>query len=86
MAANPQHQRIRLSIEVEPELRRQIETAAADSDVSVHDYVISIPRQAVAEDESNDTPGEIVAWARLSARSFARDWESDADRVYDHLS
>jgi hypothetical protein len=82
MAANPQHQRLRLSIEVEPELRRQIETAAADRDVSVHDYIISILKRAVVEDESD----EAVGWARLSARSFARDWESEADQVYDHLS
>lgn len=86
MAANPQHQRMRLSIEVEPELRRQIETAAADRDISVHDYVIALLRRAVAEDEGDDTSAEAVTWAWLSARSFARDWESDADRAYDQLS
>ncbi len=26
------------------------------------------------------------AWSGLSAPSFARDWNSDEDQVYDHLS
>ncbi len=80
MAANPKDH---LSIDVEPELRQQIEHAASTQNISMQDYIVSILRRAMSEDE-NETDG--AAWGRLSARSFARDWASDEDAVYDALS
>ena len=41
--------------------------------------------EGLLEELSHD-PGYDAAWARLSARSFARDWESEEDSVYDALS
>ena len=79
-------QRARLSIDVEPELRRKIKLAATGRDLSIRDYVINILQHAIAEDEQQEALTEGTAWARLSASAFARDWASEADAVYDHLS
>lgn len=36
--------------------------------------------------EEDDAGIDRAAWSRLVLRNFARDWDSDADRVYDRLS
>ena len=79
-------QRVRLSIDVEPGLRRKIKIAAANRDLSIRDYVESVLRQAIAQEDSGETSADSAAWTQLSTRSFARDWESEADQVYDQLS
>jgi plasmid stability protein len=68
----------RLSIEVDPELRRQLKIVAARHDVSVRDYVLTAVRQALEAEEQE-------SWARLSEPSFARDWDIEGDEVYDRL-
>ncbi len=76
-------ERENLSVELERELMGQIRNAAAGRAISVPDFVVEVLRQAVIVDIRNDTSS--VEWARLSARSFARDWDSDEDEVYDRL-
>ena len=85
MMSSAERRRTRLSIEIEPELRREIESAAAENALSLHDYVVAVLRRALDEEQDNALAVN-RAWAQLSARSFARDWNSDEDRVYDHLS
>lgn len=68
--------RARLRIDIEPELQRKIAEAAGESGMSVRDYVVATLQQALQADDT---------WTDLSARSFARDWNSNADRVYDEL-
>ena len=68
--------RVRLSLDVEPELGRRLKVAAAARDETITAFVERLVRQALDE---NDT----AAWARLSAPSFARDWDSPEDAVYD---
>jgi len=70
--------RARLSIDVTPELRRRLKVAAATRDLSVREYVETILRQVLEAEERGETTAERAAWSRLSARSFARDWESVA--------
>lgn len=55
--AMPKRRRARLSIDVEPELRRQIKSAAAARDLSVREYVEAILRRALASDGSEETMG-----------------------------
>ena len=84
MSANPARlRRSRLSIDVEPELRRKIKVVAAQKDLTVREYLEAILRRAVEAEEQATTEGERVVWSSLSARSFARDWDSEDDRVYD---
>jgi len=82
----PSDRRARLSIDVAPELRRRLKIAAAARDLTVRDYVEAILRRALETDERGDTASETAAWSQLSARSFARDWNSEEDQVYDRLA
>lgn len=85
MTTSGEGRRARLSIDVEPELRRKIKIAAAERDLSIRDYVVTVLRRALTADERSRAPAEDAAWAHLSAGSFARDWESEEDQVYDRL-
>ncbi len=73
--------RTRLSIDVDADLRRRIKIAAAEKDMSFRDLVVSILSEALAAAEETDRR----AWTSLSAASFARDWSSDADAIYDAI-
>ena len=86
MASDSKVRRARLWIDVEPELRRKIMVAAAERESSIRDYVVAILQRALAEEERGEGRNESAAWTRLATRSFARDWDSDEDRVYDELS
>ena len=86
MSMGDEREGSRLTIEVEPELGRRIEAAAAERRVSVGDYVVAALREALDGDRAARASGEATAWSQLSARSFARDWESDADAAYDDLA
>lgn len=70
--------RSRLSIDVDPELRRRVRIAAASRDRSVRHFVEDLIREALAKEPTEDS-----GWSAVSARSFARDWSSDEDSVYD---
>ena len=85
MTASGQRPRSRLSIEIEPELRRRIEIAASGRDISVREFVVAAVRRAVAAAERDGRTADDAEWVRLSARSFARDWQSEEDRVYDDI-
>ena len=72
-----------LAIEIEPDLRRRIESAAAERGMSVRDYVVGALRDALEQDQALRDSEER---SRLSVPSFARDWDSDADAIYDDLT
>jgi uncharacterized protein (DUF1778 family) len=44
MTARNHQRRTRLSVEIEPDLRRQIERAATNQNLSVPDYVVAVLR------------------------------------------
>ena len=75
----------RLIVDLEPELKEQIERVAAERDQSVPEFVVAALQRAVSA-ENGEVSDEGISWAQLSARAFARDWDSDEDRVYDDLS
>ena len=52
----------------------------------MRDYVVAALREALANNGSERPSNQSVEWSQLSVRSFARDWESDADAVYDDLA
>lgn len=68
--------RVRLSLDVDPELRRRLKIAAAARDETIAAYVERLVRQALDEDDT-------TVWSRISAPVFARDWDSPEDAVYD---
>ena len=75
---------VQLEIDIEPELRRRLEAGAAASGLSIRDYVVAVLRRAVATQAG--VPARDAEWSRLSAPTFARDWEWDADSIYDDLA
>jgi len=75
-----------LSIEIEIELRNRIEAAALERGLSLRDYVAAALRDALASHGVAVPSNQSDEWSRLSIPSFARDWESDADAVYDDLA
>jgi hypothetical protein len=86
MPARNEPGKAKLAIEIEPELRRRIESAAAARGETLRDYVVAALRDAL---ENTGVPGpsdDTKEWSRLSEPSFARDWNSDADAVYDELA
>jgi hypothetical protein len=74
-----------LVIDLNPELQRKIEAAAARRELAVPEFVIETVQRAL-EREPEEGDDEGAAWAQLSMRSFARDWDSEEDQVYDRLS
>ena len=54
--------------------------------VSVRGYVVTVLQVAVAQHRDATFLEGSAAWSRLSVAVFARDWELDADAVYDDLA
>ena len=76
---------VTLQIELGPELGREVERAAARQRMPVADYVVAALHRVLAA-EADDQEDNRAGWTRLSAASFARDWESEEDRMYDEPS
>ena len=72
-----------LSIELERELMGKVRSAAEERAVSVPDFVVHVLRAAVTNVADEPASSE---WARLSARAFARDWNSEDDAAYDAVA
>lgn len=86
MANQHDGEEVRLAIELEPDLRRRIAAAAAERGMAIKDYVVEVLRQALDTNGVARRRDGSADWSRLSSRSFARDWDSDADSVYDDLA
>jgi hypothetical protein len=65
-----------LTVEVDPEMGRRLKIAAARQDTTIGEYVLAAVERALDADEQQN-------WSRLSESTFARDWDSEADAVYD---
>lgn len=86
MAMRNEHGKTRLAIEIEPELRQRIESAAAEEGVSLRGYVVAALQEALEQPKATEETAAGGVWSRLSVPSFARDWDSDADAIYDELA
>lgn len=86
MRTRDKGRKVRLSVEVEPELHRRVKIAATERDMTMRDYVIRVLEGVAAEEARAKDSGEVTDPARLSAAAFARDWESEEDSAYDELS
>lgn len=86
MRTRDKGRKVRLSVEVEPELHRRVKIAATERDMTMREYVVRLLEGVAAEEARRKDDGEAADLARLSAAAFARDWESEEDSVYDELS
>ena len=85
MSARDERDDALLAIDIEPQLRQRIEAAAAERDMSVRDYVVAVLRE-VLDNRAERPFAQPSEWSQLSVRSFACDWESDADAIYDDMA
>jgi hypothetical protein len=79
--------RVRLSADVEPELRRRVRIAAAKSDRKVSEWIAEAVRRELDREETETkqiSTNEPITQA--SVRSFERDWDSEDDAAYDELA
>ena len=79
-------ERVRLSADVEPELRRRVRVAAAASDRKVSDWISEAVKRELDREELENARGASAAISNLSIQSFNRDWDSEDDAVYDQLA
>lgn len=82
METNPK--RPRISIDVEPELRRRLRLAAAKRDLTVRRYVLEAIEERLSAD-LGDQRGEL-ALTSSSDPVLAELWDNPRDAEYDRLS
>lgn len=76
--------RPRISVDIEPALRRQLRLAAAHKDVTIRQYVV----EAIVEQLRRDSGGRSEAPAALTAANdplLAELWDNELDAAYDRL-
>jgi len=76
--------RPRISVDVDPEIRRQIRLAAAKRDVSVRQYITDALREQLRED-LGEYEERLTALTATADPVLATLWDNDKDAAYDHL-
>jgi uncharacterized protein (DUF1778 family) len=76
--------RPRISLDVDPEVRRRIRLAAAKRDVSIRQYVMDALRERLREDLGDDGESLLVLTAKGDP-VLAALWDNDRDAAYDRL-
>ena len=75
--------RYRISIDVDPELRRRIRLAAANRDLTVRQYLLETIEQRLGDEDA-----DIAAELPLTASTdpvLAELWQNERDAEYDRL-
>jgi len=76
--------RVRISVDVEPEFRRRLRLAAAQSDVTVREYVLGAIRDRLRQDsDENAAPAAILTAATDPV--LAELWSNEHDAAYDRI-
>ena len=76
--------RPRISLDVEPEVRRLVRLAAAKRDVSVRQYIMDALQERLREDLGEDAD-QLVALTAKADPVLAALWNNDKDAAYDRL-
>ena len=76
--------RPRISLDVEPEVRRLVRLAAAKRDVSVRQYIMEALQERLREDLGEDADRLVALTAKADPVLFAL-WNNDKDAAYDRL-
>jgi len=78
--------RIRLTIDVTPEVKRRLRLAAARLDVSMRQYVLEVLEERLAEDLPSFIGEEgLLALTAEADPVLAELWDNDKDAAYDRL-
>ena len=76
--------RPRISIDVEPEVRRRLRLAAAKRDVTVRRYILEAIEEQLEED-LGDEGGGVLALTAKADPVLAELWDNRKDAAYDRL-
>lgn len=83
---SPAAKRPRISIDVDPEIRRRIRVAAAQKDLLVSQYVLEAIKERLRQDLGEQE--ELDNLLALNAKAdpvLAELWDNEKDAVYDRL-
>jgi len=81
---NPTSTRLRISIDVLPQVRHRLRLAAAKRDLPLRQYVIEAIEDRLHEDLGDDAEGVITLTAKTDP-VLAELWDNRKDSAYDHL-
>ncbi|HEV8639130.1 MAG TPA: hypothetical protein VG370_33400 [Chloroflexota bacterium] len=81
---DPAAKRPRISLDVDPELRRRVRLAAAMRDVTVRRYLLEAI-EARLRDDLSEPDDEAVALTAAADPVLAELWDNDRDAAYDRL-
>jgi uncharacterized protein (DUF1778 family) len=81
---DPATKRPRISVDVQPEVRRRLRLAAAKRDLSVRQYILEALEERLREDLAGDT-GTVLALTAKADPVLATLWDNDRDAEYDRL-
>jgi hypothetical protein len=70
----------RMTVDLDPTLKRRVELVAQSHNTTVRAWIEEAVRRELEREEVGDD-----SIARVSVPSFARDWNSEEDAVYDEL-
>jgi hypothetical protein len=76
--------RPRISIDVQPELRRRLRLAAAKRDLTVRQYVLAAIEEQLHEDLGDEGDGVLALTAKADP-VLAELWDNSRDGEYDRL-
>lgn len=82
----PTVKRPRISVDVDPETRRQIRLAAAQQDIPVRQYVLQAIRERLARDLGKlDERDHLLALTAQTDPVLAELWDNEKDAAYNRL-
>ena len=76
--------RPRISIDVQPEVRRRLRLAAAMRDLTIRQYVLEAIEERLREDLGDDREGVLALTAKADP-VLAELWDNPRDAAYDRL-
>ena len=80
----PSAKRPRISIDVQPELRRRLRLAAAKRDLTVRQYVLEAIEEQLQEDLGDEREGMLALTAKADP-VLEELWDNSKDAAYDRL-
>ena len=80
----PSAKRPRISIDVQPEVRRRLRLAAAKRDLTVRQYLLEAIQDRLREDLGNEADGVFALTAKAD-QVLADLWDNRKDGAYDRL-
>ena len=80
----PTAKRPRISVDVQPEVRRRLRLAAAKRDLTVRQYVLEAIEEQLREDLGEDSEGVLTLTAKADP-VLAELWDNRKDSEYDRL-